>query len=91
MSLVLTPLPDFVPLNLDGGTDEVYTEVTRGSPSAPQLSAWGPSIWEACCLVQYMMLLMTWMHASVVCNSLDSRRPANLQTALVTWYASASE
>jgi hypothetical protein len=27
----------------------------------------------------------------VFCNSLDGRRPANLQTALVTWYASASE
>jgi hypothetical protein len=27
----------------------------------------------------------------VLCNSLDGRRPANLQTALVTWYASASE
>jgi hypothetical protein len=24
-------------------------------------------------------------------NSLDGRRPTNLQTALVTWYASASE
>jgi hypothetical protein len=27
----------------------------------------------------------------VFCNSLDGRQPANLQTALVTWYASASE
>jgi chloramphenicol O-acetyltransferase len=27
----------------------------------------------------------------VFCTSLDGRRPANLQTALVTWYASASE
>jgi hypothetical protein len=27
----------------------------------------------------------------VFCNSVDGRRPANLQTALVTWYASASE
>jgi hypothetical protein len=26
----------------------------------------------------------------VFCTSLDGRRPANLQTALVAWYASAS-
>jgi hypothetical protein len=33
-----------------------------------------------------------WMHDVVFYNSLDGRRPANLQTALVrTWYASASE
>jgi hypothetical protein len=29
-------------------------------------------------------------YLSVICTSLDGRRPANLQIALVTWYASAS-
>jgi hypothetical protein len=35
-----------------------------------------------------------WVHycaAAVFYISLDGRRPANLQTALVTWYMSASE
>jgi hypothetical protein len=43
-------------------------------------------------LGRYNLAALCGCHTFIVfCNSLDGRRPANLQTALVTWYASASE
>jgi hypothetical protein len=44
-----------------------------------------------CRPVELSLIYLGDWHSVAFCNSLDGRWPLNLQTALVTWYARASE
>jgi hypothetical protein len=41
--------------------------------------------WSSVLVVAKFMILLLQSYKVLFCNSLDGRRPANLQTALVTW------
>jgi hypothetical protein len=75
---------------------QMHTELTKAEPHghadrSPIGSRISHSLYIVARMVSQRGTVLIPLSSAVSCNSLDGRRPANLHTALVTWYARASK